>query len=236
MIPGESVITSNQQFTPGEGLVLYTVPHALHINEFGFVAGCGKSDATSAGWISRSQSQARGTCLSRSITLDDGARENNTQEVEHLGIERGRTRSDELELPTEELSNLASPTLVPKCEDWENAHLFKDETVPERMGIDASGFELFELSIDRPPEQGSLETRSVGSGHDGLIDPVQQPGDRWEKIRLQDSQILDDSKRGTRVVTDSPSPSQNNQFCGSLRCNRSLSNTGGSLKTNVVTS
>ena len=71
------------------------------------------------------------------------------------------------------------------------------------MGIDASGLELFELSIDCPSEQGSLETRGVGSGHDGLIDPVQQPWDRWEEVRLEDSQIFDNSKRRTGVIADS---------------------------------
>lgn len=95
-------------------------------------------------------------------------------------------------------------------------YLLEDETVPKRVGIDASGFEPLELSVNSPLEQGSLETGGVGSGHDGLIDPIQQPGDRWEEVRLQDSQIFDDSKGGARVIADSPSPGQDNQFGGSL--------------------
>lgn len=94
------------------------------------------------------------------------------------------------------------------------------------MGIDTGGFEPLELRVDCPPKQRSLETRGVGGGHDRLVDPVQQPGDRWEEVWLQDSQILDDSKRGTRVVADPSSPTQDNQFGTSLRCNDALSNTG----------
>ena len=43
-------------------------------------------------------------------------------------------------------------TLVPKCIEQRVTHLLKDETIPERMGIDAGGFEPFELSVDCPPE------------------------------------------------------------------------------------
>jgi len=87
------------------------------------------------------------------------------------------------------------------------------------MGIDAGGFEPLKLSVNCPPEQRSLETRCVGGGHDRLVDLVQQPGDRWEKVWLEDSQIFDDSKRGPRVVANPSSPTQCNQFGGSLRCN-----------------
>ena len=52
------------------------------------------------------------------------------------------------------------------------AHLLKYETVPERVGIDASGFQLLELGVDCPSEEGSLETRSVGISHDILVDFV----------------------------------------------------------------
>jgi len=98
------------------------------------------------------------------------------------------------------------------------------------MGIDAGGFEPLKLSVDRSPKQGSLETRGVCSGHDGLVNPVQQSGDRCEEIRLQDSQIFDNSKRGTGVVADSTSPTQDDQFCASLRCNRTFSDTEKLLK------
>jgi len=172
VVPREGIITPDQQLTPGEWLIIHTIPHARHTDEFSLVARYGKTDTTSAGWISRSQTQARRAGLGRSIALDDGTRENDTQEVEHLGIQRGRTRRDELEFSTEQLSNLGYPTLAPECGGREAAHLLKYETVPERVGIDTSGFELLKLSVDCPPEQGSLETRGVGSGHDGLVDPV----------------------------------------------------------------
>jgi hypothetical protein len=74
-----------------------------------------------------------------------------------LGFRRGRTRGDEFELSAEQLSNLGHLRLTPKCEDVEVAYLLEDETVPERMGIDAGGFKPLELSVDRSPEQCSLE-------------------------------------------------------------------------------
>ena len=77
----------------------------------------------------------------------------------------------------------------------EAAYLLEDKTVPERMSINAGGLEPLQFSVNRSPKQGSFETWGICSGHDGLVDPVQQPGDRWEEIRLQDSQIFDDSKR-----------------------------------------
>lgn len=98
------------------------------------------------------------------------------------------------------------------------------------MGIDAGGFEPLELSMDCSPKQGTLDTWGAGGGHDGLVYPVQQSGDRWEEVRLQDPQIFDNSKRGTGVVADSTSPSQDEQFGGSLRYNHAFSDTGKSLK------
>jgi len=174
--------------------------------------------------------QARCAGLCCSITFDDDARENDTQEVEHLGIQRGRTRGDDFEFSTEQLPNLGHPKSAPKCRDGEITHLFEHEAVPDRMGIDACGFEPLELSVDRSPEQGTLETWGAGGGHDGLVYPVQQSGDRWEEVRLQDPQIFDNSKRGTGVIADSTSPSQDDQFGGPLRCNRVFSDTGKSLK------
>ena len=117
MVPRESVTTPNQQLAPGERFVHHTVPHAWHIYELSFVAGWRNPDTTGAGWIIRSQTQARCARLGCSVTLDDGTRENDTQEVEHLGIQWGRTRGDELEFPTEKLANLGFPTLVPKHKD-----------------------------------------------------------------------------------------------------------------------
>jgi len=230
VVPRESVIAPNQQLTPGEGLILHTITHARNIDELSLVASHWNSDTASACWISGSQTQARCAGLCRSITFDDCARENDTQEVEHLGIQRGRTRGDEFELSTEQLPNLGHPKSAPKCGDRETAHLLEYEAVPDRMGIDAGGFESLELSVDRSPEQGTLETWGAGGGHDGLVYLVQQSGDRWEEIRLQDPQIFDNSKRRTGVVADSTSPSQDDQFDGSLRCNHAFSDTGKSLK------
>lgn len=85
------------------------------------------------------------------------------------------------------------------------------------MGIDAGSFEPLELSVDRSPKQGTLETRGAGGGHDSLVYPVQQSGDRWEEVRPQDPQIFDNSKRRTGVVADSTSPCQDDQLGGSLR-------------------
>lgn len=77
--------------------------------------------------------------------------------------------------------------LGPKVGEHEVSHLFKNETVPKRVGIDAGGFEPLEFGLDRTSEERPLETRGVGSLHDGLIYFIQQPGDRGEEVRLQNS-------------------------------------------------
>lgn len=173
MVPRESVITPNQQLTPRERLVLHTIPHGWHIDKLSFVASWRKSDTTGTGWIGGSQAQARRTGLGRSIALNNGTGENDTQEVEHLGVQRGRTRANELDFSSKQLSDLRYPTLVPSAEDREVSYLLKDETVPERMGINPGCFELLELGMDCPPDQGSFETGGIGSGHDVLVDPIQ---------------------------------------------------------------
>jgi hypothetical protein len=173
VVPRESAVTPDQQLTPGERLVLHTVTHTWHIDELGFIIGGRNSDTTSAGWISRRQTQTRRTRLGRSVTFDDGTRENDTQEFEHLGIQRGRTRGDEAEFSTKQLSNLGYHTLELAVDDRGVSYLLEYKTVPKRMSIDPGCFESFKLGVDCPPEQGPLETRGVCGGHDVLVYFVQ---------------------------------------------------------------
>ena len=184
MVPRESDITPNQQFTPGKRLVLHAVPHTWYIDKFGFVESWRKPNTTSTGWVARSYTQTRRTGLRRSIAFDDGTRENNAQEVEHLGIQRSRAGGNELEFPAKQLSNLGYHTLGQKVEDREVSYLLKHQAIPKWMGINASFFESFELSLNCSSKEGPLETRGVRSGHDSLVDSVQQSGDRREEVRL----------------------------------------------------
>ena len=112
----------------------------------------------------------------------------------------------------------------------EVSYLFEYKAVPEGMSIDAGGFEPFEFGLDCTSEKGPLEAGSVSGLHDRLIDFVQQPGDRGKEVRLQDPQILDDSKGGARVVADAPPASQDDEVCASLRFNHIVS-MGGLSKT-----
>ena len=173
MIPCEGVITPNQQLAPGERLIVHAVVHGRNVDEFSFVTSWRNSDTASACWVSRSQTQTRRAGLCRPITFNDGAGEDNTQELEHLRVQRGRTGGDKFKLPTEQLSNLGCHRLAPKCNCRTVANLLEDEAVPERMGVASGSFKLLQLSLDCSPEQGPLQTRGVGSGHNSLVDPVQ---------------------------------------------------------------
>ena len=85
------------------------------------------------------------------------------------------------------------------------------------MRSNTCGAKALELGGEGLPEQIAFQPGNVTSSHGGLVNPIQDTGDRGEEVRLENLAIFKEAEGVPREITNSPTKSNSAEFGNTLR-------------------